>query len=283
MIKSSVGFLVVRLDDITPATTKPLADVRDDIAAKVKQEKALDGFYALQQKVSDAASNDNESLAGAEQAAGAKAVTTGWFSHDNLPEELNFKPVADAIFGGGLVGENGTPGSNSDIITVDGDRAFVLRVSDHKPEAIKPLDEVKDQITALVKHNKAVQQAKLDAEKLLADLKAGKGDEALKAAGLSFGEAKTLSRTGQDPISQAAFGLSLPAKDKPSFGIANDMQGNVVVLALDEVKAGTMPEAQKKAMVQGITQNNAQITFEALMSNLRKDAKIKLGDIMTQQ
>jgi len=283
VIKSSVGFLVVRLDDITPATTKPLADVRDDIAAKVKQEKALDGFYALQQKVSDAASNDNESLAGAEQAAGAKAVTTGWFSHDNLPEELNFKPVADAIFGGGLVGENGTPGSNSDIITVDGDRAFVLRVSDHKPEAIKPLDEVKDQITALVKHNKAVQQAKLDAEKLLVDLKAGKGDEALKAAGLSFGEAKTLSRTGQDPISQAAFGLSLPAKDKPSFGIANDMQGNVVVLALDEVKAGTMPEAQKKAMVQGITQNNAQITFEALMSNLRKDAKIKLGDIMTQQ
>lgn len=283
VIKSSVGFLVVRLDDITPATTKPLADVRDDIAAKVKQEKALDGFYALQQKVSDAASNDNESLAGAEQAAGVKAVTTGWFGHDNLPEELNFKPVADAIFNGGLVGENGTPGSNSDIITVDGDRAFVLRVSEHKPEAIKPLDEVKDQITALVKHDKAVQQAKLDAEKLLAELKTGKGDEALKAAGLSFGEAKTLSRTGQDPISQAAFGLSLPAKDKPSFGIANDMQGNVVVLALDEVKAGTMPEAQKKAMVQGITQNNAQIAFEALMSNLRKEAKIKLGDIMTQQ
>ncbi|MBZ0058418.1 MULTISPECIES: peptidylprolyl isomerase [unclassified Leclercia] len=283
VIKSSVGFLVARLDDVTPATTKPLADVHDEIAAKVKQEKALDGFYALQQKVSDAASNDNESLAGAEQAAGAKAVTTGWFGHDNLPEELNFKPVADAIFNGGLVGENGTPGSNSDIISVDGDRAFVLRVSEHKPEAIKPLDEVKDQITALVKHNKAVQQAKLDAEKLLADLKAGKGDEALKAAGLSFGEAKTLSRTGQDPISQAAFGLSQPAKDKPSFGIANDMQGNVVILALDEVKAGTMPEAQKKAMVQGITQNNAQIAFEALMSNLRKEAKIKLGDIMTQQ
>ncbi|URO00196.1 peptidylprolyl isomerase [Leclercia adecarboxylata] len=283
VIKSSVGFLVVRLDDVTPATTKPLADVHNEIAAKVKQEKALDAFYALQQKVSDAASNDNESLAGAEQAAGAKAVTTGWFGHDNLPEELNFKPVADAIFNGGLVGENGTPGSNSDIISVDGDRAFVLRVSEHKPEAIKPLDEVKDQITALVKHNKAVQQAKLDAEKLLADLKAGKGDEALKAAGLSFGEAKTLSRTGQDPISQAAFSLSQPAKDKPSFGIANDMQGNVVILALDEVKAGTMPEAQKKAMVQGITQNNAQIAFEALMSNLRKEAKIKLGDIITQQ
>ncbi|STI77421.1 peptidyl-prolyl cis-trans isomerase D [Escherichia coli] len=86
---------------------------------------------ALQQKVSDAASNDTESLAGAEQAAGVKATQTGWFSKDNLPEELNFKPVADAIFNGGLVGENGAPGINSDIITVDGDRAFVLRISEH--------------------------------------------------------------------------------------------------------------------------------------------------------
>ena len=232
--------------------------------------------------MSDAASNDNESLAGAEQAAGVKAVETGWFGRDNLPEELNFKPVSDAIFNGGLVGENGTPGSNSDIITVDGDRAFVLRVSEHKPEAVKPLAEVKDQVAAQVKHNKAEQQAKLDAEKILADLKAGK-DDALKAAGLSFGEAKTLSRTGQDPISQAAFGLTLPAKDKPSFGTTTDMQGNVVLLALDEVKAGTLPDAQKKAMVQGITQNNAQIAFEAMMSNLRKEAKIKLGDIITQQ
>ena len=66
----------------------------------------------------------------------------------------------------------------------------------HKAEAVKPLAEVKDQVVALVKHNKAAQQAKLDAEKILADLKAGKND-ALKAAGLSFGEAKTLSRTGQ--------------------------------------------------------------------------------------
>ena len=283
VIKSSVGFLVVRLDDIQPAQTKPLSEVKNAIADKVKQDKALDAYYALQQKVSDAASNDNESLAGAEQVAGVKAVETGWFGHDNLPAELNFKPVSDAIFNGGLVGENGTPGSNSDIITVDGDRAFVLRVTEHKAEAVKPLDEVREQVIAQVKHRKAEQQAKLQADKLLSELKQGKGDAAMAAAGLSFGAAKTLTRTGQDPVSQAAFALPLPAKDKPGYGVANDMQGNVVLLALDEVKAGTMPAEQKKAMVQGITQNNAQIAFEALMTNLRKEAKIKMGDIVDQQ
>ena len=283
VIKSSVGFLVARLDDTQPAQVKPLAEVRDDLSAKVKQEKGLDAYFALQQKVSEAASNDNESLAGAEQVAGVKAVETGWFDHNSLPAELNFKPVSDAIFSGALVGQNGTPGSNSDIITVDGDRAFVIRVSEHKAEAVKPLAEVKTLVAESIKREKATQQAKLDAEKLLTALQTGKGDEAMKAAGLRFGEAKTLTRAGQDPVSQAAFTLALPAQGKPSYGMADDMQGNIVLLALDEIKAGTMPAEQKTAMVQGITRNNAQIAFEALMSNLRKQAKIKYGTIAEQQ
>ena len=70
---------------------------------------------------------------------------------------------------------------------------------------MKPLAEVKAQVSDIVKHNKAEQQAKLEADKLLAALKDGKGDEAMKAAGLSFGAPQTLSRTGQDPLSQLAF------------------------------------------------------------------------------
>ncbi|WP_421507878.1 peptidylprolyl isomerase [Erwinia rhapontici] len=277
VISSSVGFIVARLDDIQPEKIKALAEVHDDIAAKVKQEKAVDAYYKLQQKVSDAASNDNESLASAEQVSGVKAVETGWFGHDSLPAELNFKAVQDAIFSGNLVGGNGTPGSNSDIITVDGDRAFVLRISEHKPEAVKALNEVTAQITDTLKQQKAQQEAKAQADKLLAELKAGKGDEALKAAGLTFGPQQTLSRTGQDALSQAAFTLPLPSEGKPSFGVSEDAQGNVVVMALDKVQQGTMPEAQKQALVQGITQNNAQLAFAAMLSNLRKDAKIKYG------
>lgn len=276
-IKSSVGYIVARLDDIKPQQVKALAEVHDAIAAKVKQENAIDAYYKLQQKVSDAASNDTESLASAEQAGGVKAVETDWFGHDNLPAELNFKPVQEAIFNGSLGGNDGTPGRNSDIITVDGDRAFVLRISAHKPEAAKALADVTAQITDTLKLQKAQAEAKAQADKLLAELKAGKGDEALKAAGLSFGEQKTLARTDQSPLTQAAFALPLPAEGKVSYGVSEDMQGNVVLLALDKVQSGSLPEAQKAALIQGVTQNNAQIAFEALMSNLRKEAKIKYG------
>ncbi|STW34994.1 peptidyl-prolyl cis-trans isomerase D [Klebsiella pneumoniae] len=140
---------------------------------------------------------------------------------------------------------------------------------------------MKAQVSDIVKHNKAEQQAKLEADKLLAALKDGKGDEAMKAAGLSFGAPQTLSRTGQDPLSQLAFTLPLPQQGKPVYGVGSNMQGDVVLVALDEVKAGSMPEEQKKAMVQGITQNNAQIAFEALMSNLRKAAKLSSATAST--
>ncbi|MCL9646511.1 peptidylprolyl isomerase [Pantoea eucrina] len=276
VIKSSVGFLVVRLDDIQPEQVKPLAQVHDVIADKVKQEKALDAFYKLQQKVSEAASNDNESLAGAAQASGLKVSETGWFTRDDMPADLDFDAVKQAVFSGGLIGQNGAPGNNSDIISVDGDRAFVLRISEHKPEAVKPLDQVKVQVTDRIKHDKATQQAKAQADKLLADLKAGKS-EALSAAGLTLSSSKVVDRNAQDPVAQTAFSLPQPAANKPFWGVSEDMQGNVVLVALDKVSAGSLPQNQVDEMIKGVTQNNAQIAFEALLENLRKEAKIKYG------
>lgn len=66
----------------------------------------------------------------------------GWFSKDNLLEELNFKLVVDVIFNGGLVGENGVLGINFDIIIVDGDCVFVLCISEYKLEVVKLLVDV---------------------------------------------------------------------------------------------------------------------------------------------
>lgn len=64
---------------------------------------------------------------------------------------------------------------------------------------------------------------KLDADKLLAVPKDGKGDEAMKTAGLSFGASQTLSRTGQDPPSRLAFTLPPPQQGKSVYGVGSNM------------------------------------------------------------
>lgn len=284
VVKSSVGYLIVRLDDIKPALVKPLSEVHDAIAKQIKQEKAVDAYYALQQKVSEAATSDNESLASAEEAAGIKAANTEWFTRDSVPAALNFKPVVQAIFDGSLIGENGAPGSNSDVITVDGDRAFVVRVVAHQPEGIEPFDKVKDRVTAMVKHNKALQEAKLQGEKLLVELKQGKGDEAMKAAGLSFGSVQKMARAPEDSqLVEAVFALPHPQAGKVVYGMSQDAQGNVVLIALDSVKPGTLPADEMKTFVSNMEKGSASVTFDALLTNLRKEAKIKMGAAEQQQ
>ncbi len=278
VVKSSVGYLIVRLNDIEPEKLKPLSEVHDAIAKQVKQEKAVDAYYALQQKVSEAATSDNESLASAEEAAGVKAAQTDWFTRDNIPAALNFKPVVQAIFDGSLIGENGAPGSNSDVITVDGDRAFVVRVSGHKPEGIEPFDQVKDRVADLVKRNKAVQEAKLQGEKLLVELKQGKGDEAMKAAGLSFGAVQKMARAPEDSqLVESVFALPHPQAGKPVYGMSQDRQDNVVLIALDAVKPGTLPEDEMKTFVGKMEEGATGVSFDSLLASLRKEAKIKMG------
>lgn len=278
VVKSSVGFLIVRLNDIEPEKLKPLSDVHDAIAKQVQQEKAVDAYYALQQKVSEAATSDNESLASAEEAAGVKAAQSDWFTRDNIPAALNFKPVVQAIFDGSLIGENGAPGSNSDVITVDGDRAFVVRVSGHKPEGIEPLDQVKDRVAELVKRNKALQAAKLQGEKLLVELKQGKGDEAMKAAGLSFGAVQKMARAPEDSqLVESVFALPHPQDGKPVYGMSQDRQDNVVLIALDAVKPGTLPEDEMKTFVGKMEEGATGVSFDSLLASLRKEAKIKMG------
>lgn len=284
VIKSSVGYLIVRLNDIKPELVKPLSEVHDELAKKLKQEKALDAYYALQQKVNDAATSDNESLASAEEVAGTKAQQTGWFTRDTVPAEINFKPVVQAIFDGRLVGENGSAGSNSEVITVDGDRAFVIRIDGHKPEGIEPFDQVRDQISELVKRQKAEQQARVDGEKILTALKQGKGEEAMKSAGISFGEKKTLSYASvDDQLMQTIFALAHPQKDQPVYGLSQDRQGNIVLIELLSVTPGKLQESETKIFIEKMQEESVSMIFDALMANLHKQATIKIGSAEQQQ
>lgn len=278
VIKSDSGYFILRLDDIVPEQVKPLAQVHDGIVDKLKQEKAVDAYYALQQKVSDAASNDNESLASAEKAAGTQASHTDWFTQQTVPAAINFKPVTQVLFDGSLIGHDGAPGSNSDVITVDGDRAFVVRVDAHKAAGIKPFAEVKDQVATLVKRQKAEDQARIDAQKILVALKEGKGDDALKAAGVSFGDVQKVQRTAQpSDFEQNVYALPQPTADKPSYGISQDNNGNTVLIKLTGVTQGKLPDAEAAQFAQQLQQTSSNNTFDALLANLRQQAKVKFG------
>jgi peptidyl-prolyl cis-trans isomerase D len=283
VIKSANGYFILRLDDIQPEQIKPLADVRTQVASKIRQGKTQDAYYALQQKIGDAASNDNESLASAEQVSGLKSVHTDWFNQQSVPAALNFPPLMRVMFDGSLIGQNGTPGSNSTVINVDGDRAFVLRIDGHKKQSIKAFADVKDQLTQLVKNKKAEEQARIDGQKLLVALQQGKGDEALKAANLNFGDVQKIQRTQQaSEFERTVYSMPHPQGDKPSYSLSADDKGNTLLIALTAVVAGKLPDNAMAEFSHELKQSSGNVTFDSLIASLRQQATVKYGSAVNQ-
>lgn len=273
IIKSSLGFLIFRLDDIQLEKVETLDTVYDQIIAKLKKEKAIDAYYSLQQKVRNAVISNNKTLAFAENISGIKVHQTGWFSRDEVPVELDFDEIKRVLFDGSLLSNDSLLGKNSDIITIDNNRSFIISIVNYKPASIKPLTEVREQIKQEIKRKKALEQARIDAQKALNELlEHGKVDY------LSFSALQKFSSVDQhDPLSQAIFALPHPHQGKTSYGIASDdNKGNIVLVALDKVIPIQLDMQQRQKLTNQLHHDMTEIVFDVLLDNLRNQAKITM-------
>lgn len=276
-VEYGTNFVIFRLDDIKPENIKSFDSVKNDLKTTLTQEKNVKQFFDLQQKVSEAATNDNESLASVEEVLGLKIMKTDWFDKNNPPAELNFPPVINEIFSERLVDQNGSTGVNSDVINVEGDRAFVVRVTQYEPEKIESLDTVKSEIEKLVKKQKANTELKAEGDKLLAALKAGEGDATLAAAGIQFTAPEAVSRVmPQTPIIAAAMAMPEPEAGKATYVTARDAQDNLVIIQLDKVTPGKATEEELATLTKEYKGMMEAAINEALMLNLRNNAKIEV-------
>ncbi|CRL62389.1 peptidyl-prolyl cis-trans isomerase (rotamase D) [Proteus vulgaris] len=278
-VKISNGYAIFRLDDIKQSVVKPFDEVKTDLLAKMRENKAIDDFFALQQRVSQAASNDNDTLAPAAKAGNVTVVDTDWFDENTVPAPLNNEKLTQLIFGGSLVDENGPTGMNSDMVTLGNDSAFVVRVEGYKPSASLPLDKVRDQVVMLVKQQKASQAMNTQAQKILAALKEGKGDEALKAANLSFGNVESIVHSSAtDAVQTAIFAMPKPADGKKEYGMTNVPGTKVVFIQLDSVTDGKPTSEQLEFMANLYRAQMGEEALQLILRDLKDNAKIEIFD-----
>lgn len=278
-VKISNGYAIFRLDDVKQSVVKPFDEVKTDLLAKMRENKAIDDFFALQQKVSQAASNDNDTLAPAANAGNVTVVNTDWFDENTVPAPLNNEKLTQLIFGGSLVDENGPTGMNSDMVTLGNDSAFIVRVEGYKPSATQPLDKVRDQVVMLVKQQKASQAMNAEAQKLLAALKEGKGEEALKAANISFGsEESIVHSSATDVVQTAIFSMPKPAEGKKEYGMTNVPGTKVVLIQLDSVTDGKPTSEQLEFMTNLYRAQMGEEALQLMLRDLKDNAKIETFD-----
>ncbi|MGL5030283.1 MAG: peptidylprolyl isomerase [Aeromonas sp.] len=275
VVKTPFGFHIIKLLAVEPAQTKAFADVKAETITRLQADKAKESFFAEQQKMADNSFENPDSLDLTADAMGMKVQSTDYFNQANVPAPLNDPKVLALAFSEQLRDDN----TNSDVIELGDGKALVLHITGHRPKAVKPLAEVKEQVIAAIKHDKASEVARGKAQGLVDRLKAGEDIQPeLTALGLTIDNHKGVSRfdRAMDPnLVNQAFSLPHPKDGKPSVAMVTEGNGNRVVEILDKVNVPTAP-SKMVSMLQGqLAQGKTQADYKSLLTELRKTAKVE--------
>ncbi|MGL4353928.1 MAG: peptidylprolyl isomerase [Aeromonas popoffii] len=275
VVKSPFGFHVIKLLGVEAAQTKPFADVKADTISRLQADKAKELFFAEQQKMADSSFENPDSLDFTADTMGMKVQSSDYFTQATAPAPLNDPKVLSVAFSEQLRDDN----TNSDVIELADGKALVMHITGHQPRAAKPLAEIKEQVIAAIKHDKASEVARGKAQVLLDKLKAGENIQAdLTALGLKVETHNGVVRFTQDMdqnLLAQAFRMPHPQDGKPSVELVTEANGDRVVVALDKVNVTKEPSEMVSLLQGQLGQGRAQASYQSLIEELRKAAKIE--------
>ncbi|WEM41516.1 peptidylprolyl isomerase [Photobacterium sp. DA100] len=271
VVESDFGYHIIKLDDIKEPQVKPFAEVRDEILAELREQRAAEAFYDLQTQLAEKAFEMPDSLEDAAEAVQGTVQTTDFISQSDAPGVLANPAVLQALFSP----EVREDGLNSDVIEIGPEHVVVVRVDDSRNEMVLPFDEVSAKVKQQLSVVKGEEAANAKADELVAALRDGNTD-VLADEGLSFSEPEMISRMGADRlVAQVAFGLAKPESGASVYGVTRDMAGNMLIIALDKVvEADVDANAVDPQMAQQLEQMHAQQDVMATLDVLRNAAKV---------
>lgn len=274
VVESEFGFHIIKLTDLKAEQVQAFADVKEELKAKVSNEKAQDKFFELQQEMARLSFESPDSLDEAADAVNAKVNTTDWLSKFGNAAPFNSPKVIEAAFSDLVLLEN----LNSDIIEVSDTLAIVIRLEEHQAAEVKPLSEVSAQISQTLIAEKATEQAQSTADSLLVSFKAGNDiSEQLSEINAAFIEKSDVARSGGDieaSLSREAFKLPHPVEGMVSATTVTLSNGDLALLEVQSVINSDVEKALDPRMAQQQTQQLAQSAYQSFVNALKTDAEI---------
>jgi len=273
VVKTSFGYHVIKLTELTPAVIKDLADVKDELYVKLSNDAAQEKFYTLTQEMARISFEFPDSLEDAANEVNATVETSDWLSHTGNNAPFNNTKVIEAAFSDLILQDN----MNSDVIEVNDTTAIVLRLNTYQEANVKPISEVEAQIKTILVSKKATEKAQETIDELLVKFKGGDDiTELLTANYASFTNKAALTRYGSDidqSLTREAFVLPHPIEGSISASTVALSNGD---LALVEVQAVNVPKVviTDPQLTQQQTSQLAQSAYQSYIDSLKVDAKI---------
>ena len=269
VVESEFGFHVLRLTGIQAGKTRSYEEVKKEIADEVARQKGQRKFAEAAETFSNMVYEQSDSLKGAAERFKLPIQTTGWIAKSARQElgALDNPKLLSALFSADALKNK----RNTDAIEVAPNTLVAARVLEHQPPAQRKLEEVKGEISELLRNREASALALKEGTAKLEQLRNGQD------AGVKWGAPRLISRRetqGFPPnVMRQVFGADT-AKLPAYVGIPLPDAGYVLLRVsrvIDEASKEPDPQAAVRA---ASLYGNAQ--YEAFVESLRSRADIEI-------
>lgn len=276
-IKTDAGTHFIKLLAEKGSEPPKFEEQKDSIEEQLKRAEAETQFVAQLEKLREESYNA-ENLADVAEALGLKVQNSGLFERNKGKDLMANTKVVSAAFSPEVLQD----GNASDAIEIDASTVVVLKKTDYKPSQVKPLVDVREQITNTLKDQKTRTLLNEQAAKLIADLKSGaKFDELSKANAVELKQVKGATRNSADidgDVLRYVFSMGKPQANSISYGSVMTNTGDIAVVALEAVTPGTFEKVtpeQKSAIVAQLGNIYGRNDFTSYQKFLKDSAEIE--------
>lgn len=254
-VKTQFGYHIIKIVDVKAAQAKPLKEVRGEIEALYQQQAAIRAFAEDAENFSNMVYEQSESLQPVAERFGLKIQTVKNVTRD-FEDQLINPNVIEALYGFDVLEDK----RNSNAIEVASNTLLSARVTAHHKQTVKTFDEVKGDIVATLKNQKATQAARsqgsADIAKLL-DKKSASG---------KFGDKTVISRErpGAYAYEVVTAALRPDANKLPTYTGVQTQDGSYFVIEVQsskKIEASPEQLAMRKAELAQLYSNPEQAAF----------------------
>jgi len=272
LVRSAFGYHIIRLEAVRGGSTKAFAEVREQLLAEIRNERAEQQFYDQAEQLANLAYEHPDTLDEAARQLALSIKQSEPFSRRGGPGILGNPRLVTAAFSEDVLAR----GNNSEAIEVGRNHLVVLRVAQHQPEMRRPLEAVRDDIVSRLRRDKASAAAREAATALQQQLQQG-GDPALIAKGARAKWQRQDGVTREDgsldaAILRATFAMPRPAA-QPRWETLVTSAGDVAVLGLYAVRDGEVAEGEAAA-AGDMERAAGDAAFAAVLGSIRAGAKV---------
>lgn len=277
-VQTAFGWHVIMLTDVREASGQTFEEARETLIAEYQEEAGERQFLDLADRMVDVVYEDPTTLEAAALDLGLEVQTAGPFGRAGDTGIASRPGVVEAAFSDLVLLQD----SVSDPVDLGPNHMVMLRLAEHMPAAVRPLEDVREEVIAGLTAERARNAAKARAEALLTSLEDGASLGDLAAgAGL---EVQTVENAGRreatpDPqVVSGVFKLPKPGEGTPLNAVVEAADGYALV-SLTAVADGALDEDNPLARRQSrLMVANANASYEAwaLVRQLREAADVQI-------